>query len=61
MSAPAAQGGGSQTALHDAAMDGQLEVARLLIASGADVNAKVTIASGCRLLQPPLAGWQAFQ
>ena len=36
-----------------AARDDSLEMARLLIESGADVNAKVSIASGCRLLQPP--------
>ena len=41
------------TALHVAANQGRLEVARLLLASGADVNAKVSIASGYRLLQPP--------
>ena len=33
------------------------KVARLLLASGADAkNAKVSIASGCRMLQPPLSG-----
>ena len=41
------------TALHQAANQGRLEVAQLLLASGADVNAKVRIASGYRLLPPP--------
>ena len=41
------------TALHCAAREGQLEVARLLLESGADVHDKVTVASGYRLLQPP--------
>ena len=45
------------TALHSI---GDIEVGRLLLASGADVNAKVSIASGYRLLQPPLSGWLAF-
>ena len=38
----------------DAAQDCHLEVARLLLASGADVNAKVTVATGCRLRNRPL-------
>ena len=47
---PGLQSEGGDTALHKAAYSGELEVARLLLESGADVNAKVTIASGCRLL-----------
>ena len=61
MWARGAQGEYGQTALHRAAEGGQLEVARLLLASGADVNAKVSTGSGHRLLQPPLSGWQASQ
>ena len=60
-SARIAQGYNDMTALHLAAVNGRLEVARLLLESGADVNAKVTVAIGCRLLQLPLSGWQAFQ
>ena len=45
------------TALYRAAYTGRLEVAQLLLASGADVNAKVTIASGCRLLHLPPLDW----
>ena len=43
----------NQTALHHAADMDKLEVARLLLESGADVNAKVTVTTGCRLLQSP--------
>ena len=53
MSARVAQDENGYTALHDSSCNGQLEVARLLLASGADVNAKVSIASGYRLRQPP--------
>ena len=42
MSARVAQDLYGMAALHMAARNGQLEVARLLLESGADVNAKVT-------------------
>ena len=45
-----------QTAMHNAAQNGRLEVARLLLESGADVNAKVSVASGYCLLQPAPLG-----
>ena len=43
MSARVAQGVYGVTALHNAAQYGQLELARLLLASDADVHAKVSI------------------
>ena len=50
------------TPLHVASNNGHLEVARLLLEFGADVNAKVTVATtGCHLLYPPRSIWQLFQ
>ena len=40
-----AKAGGGMTPLHYAALDGYKEVAELLIAKGADVNAKIIVGS----------------
>ena len=55
------QDGYGRTALHWAACNGSLEVARLLLESGADVTAKVTVVISYHLLfskppPPKLAG-----